>query len=164
MTMAQHPSMHAYFNLPRDSMVILAVLQRFGPLPVSELEQLAILKRSSPGSLPAATVKKLAYLGLIQSGPIGQLDITKKGRKLIQFASDLADPKRGKNMSSEKVSLRNFIEAERKKLIIFEAYWSAHHKENPEQYPIENTLGDWDEQVAAFSENLYDRILPKDKK
>ena len=49
------------------------------------------------------------------------------------------------------MNLDEFLEEQRKLLLLFEAWYRTEHALQPEQFPLMNLRGDWDEQVMMFN-------------
>ncbi len=47
-------------------------------------------------------------------------------------------------------TIEEFVNHMKQRLEEFENYWNKNHQENPENYPLKMTDGEWDEQFASF--------------
>jgi FtsZ-binding cell division protein ZapB len=56
------------------------------------------------------------------------------------------------------MTLGEFIEEQKKILDAFEKHWKQNHKLQPENYPLKNETGDWDEQLAVFASTNSDFV------
>ena len=54
------------------------------------------------------------------------------------------------------IKLNDYINEEHGRLDRFQAYWASKHIENPENFPINLSRGEWWEHTELFDDEKYD--------